>query len=386
MEPPLTLEQERQAHHQMALRREQLINLLDTCVFETDAHFRLVAVSDPSVRHMGYYPVELVGCLLDDIIRPVLPRADATREQKRQPFRDLLYQYESRDDLPGLLKVSAAPLYDTQDGRFLGMIGMLEDATNTPLAWQGLKKLVQALDNDFVPLLMSDEQGKILYANPRFQEISGHGEMELKSLTRADLLFQDSDDTETTRADEQLTAFGAWQNKSFYRTRRSELYEVEEIAFRISSPLRGTPLDLWMLFDEQARRMAVALPAASAQAGIDKILGHATRLLRMVALLNALIPGYPVTRGTLALDRGPTLAASPSTEKTSNEQVQALPRRQREVLSLMMKGYSNKQIARQLEISEATVKSHVRAVCDRLGAENRTQAVVLASNLGTVTL
>ena len=56
--------------------------------------------------------------------------------------------------------------------------------------------------------------------------------------------------------------------------------------------------------------------------------------------------------------------------------------RQLEVLRLLGEGYTNKQIARALEITERTAKAHVAAIFEALGVENRTQAVVAAQRLG----
>src|SRR5262245_61671251 len=56
--------------------------------------------------------------------------------------------------------------------------------------------------------------------------------------------------------------------------------------------------------------------------------------------------------------------------------------RQLEVLALLLKGLSNKLIARKLDISENTTKIHVSAVLDALGVATRTQAVIAASRLG----
>jgi DNA-binding NarL/FixJ family response regulator len=52
------------------------------------------------------------------------------------------------------------------------------------------------------------------------------------------------------------------------------------------------------------------------------------------------------------------------------------------VLDLLLKGLSNKLIARKLDISENTTKIHVSAVLDALGVATRTQAVIAASRLG----
>jgi DNA-binding NarL/FixJ family response regulator len=56
--------------------------------------------------------------------------------------------------------------------------------------------------------------------------------------------------------------------------------------------------------------------------------------------------------------------------------------REREVLSLMVHGNSNRDIARSLGITEATVKCHVSVVLERLGVKDRTQAVVVALQRG----
>jgi DNA-binding NarL/FixJ family response regulator len=54
-----------------------------------------------------------------------------------------------------------------------------------------------------------------------------------------------------------------------------------------------------------------------------------------------------------------------------------LTARQTEVLELMCEGNTNKMIARALDLTEGTVKLHVRAILKTLGASNRTQAVAI---------
>jgi DNA-binding NarL/FixJ family response regulator len=59
-----------------------------------------------------------------------------------------------------------------------------------------------------------------------------------------------------------------------------------------------------------------------------------------------------------------------------------LTERQMDVLSLMMRGKSNKAICRVLNLAEATVKIHVSAILKALKAANRTEAVIAAGALG----
>lgn len=58
--------------------------------------------------------------------------------------------------------------------------------------------------------------------------------------------------------------------------------------------------------------------------------------------------------------------------------------RQTDVLRLSALGRSNKEIARELDLSPATVKAHVAAALAALGAANRTEAVIRARELGLI--
>lgn len=62
--------------------------------------------------------------------------------------------------------------------------------------------------------------------------------------------------------------------------------------------------------------------------------------------------------------------------------IRALTPQQTRVLSMLGQGLLNKQLAYELNISEATVKAHVSAVLQKLGVDSRTQAVILLSKLG----
>lgn len=61
-----------------------------------------------------------------------------------------------------------------------------------------------------------------------------------------------------------------------------------------------------------------------------------------------------------------------------------LTAREREVLALIVRGRANKVIARELGISEKTVKAHVGRVLAKLGVADRTQAALLAVRTGLV--
>jgi DNA-binding NarL/FixJ family response regulator len=71
-----------------------------------------------------------------------------------------------------------------------------------------------------------------------------------------------------------------------------------------------------------------------------------------------------------------------TTPGTTRQQLLAcLTPRQHEILQMVGQGHSNKQIARQCQLSENTVKVHVSAILRALGLNNRTQAGVLMQQL-----
>jgi DNA-binding NarL/FixJ family response regulator len=64
----------------------------------------------------------------------------------------------------------------------------------------------------------------------------------------------------------------------------------------------------------------------------------------------------------------------------------SLSQRELDVLTWVAKGASNKEIARALHLSEATVKSHLLHIFSKLGVNDRTQAVTLAMQKGIIKL
>lgn len=65
---------------------------------------------------------------------------------------------------------------------------------------------------------------------------------------------------------------------------------------------------------------------------------------------------------------------------------ESLSGREIEVLTYVMKGFANKQIADELNVTEATVKAHVSRAMDKLGAPDRTRAVTVAIERGILRL
>ena len=93
-----------------------------------------------------------------------------------------------------------------------------------------------------------------------------------------------------------------------------------------------------------------------------------------------------LVRGIFAAARGESplapKAAHAVLRARSEEQFVTLSPREREVLALVAQGLQNKHIARQLEISEKTVKAHLTSVFSQIGATDRTQAALWAQRNG----
>jgi len=99
--------------------------------------------------------------------------------------------------------------------------------------------------------------------------------------------------------------------------------------------------------------------------------------VRTVAAGNALIDPAVTRRVIAAFGRRVATKPPPAT-------LQELTARELEVLQLMARGLSNQEIAAELIVGDATVKTHVARVLMKLGLRDRVQAVVFAYEHGIV--
>jgi len=80
----------------------------------------------------------------------------------------------------------------------------------------------------------------------------------------------------------------------------------------------------------------------------------------------------------------PEAAARLVREVRAPESPEALTKREIEVLRLIAAGRANKEIARELEVAEQTIKAHVSSILGKLGVQSRTQAALHAFRIGLV--
>ena len=78
----------------------------------------------------------------------------------------------------------------------------------------------------------------------------------------------------------------------------------------------------------------------------------------------------------------PAEAPAPFAANVAQQQTLGITPRELEILTLVARGFSNREIATQLFVSENTVKTHCARSFDKLGAARRTQAVQRGKELG----
>ncbi|MBL1141014.1 MAG: response regulator transcription factor [Proteobacteria bacterium] len=84
--------------------------------------------------------------------------------------------------------------------------------------------------------------------------------------------------------------------------------------------------------------------------------------------------------GSAAFEKEKNNSQTETVPLHNNSVTGRLTKRQQEVFQLICQGDTNKMIANKLELTEGTVKLHVRAILQALGVSNRTQAVAMKKN------
>jgi DNA-binding NarL/FixJ family response regulator len=187
---------------------------------------------------------------------------------------------------------------------------------------------------------------------------------------------------------------------------RSMLANAEEIGVRVvgeaASPagLAFSEADVILLMDEELLEeaaIAVAEDGTQALVVISEE-DHVVSRLRALALKGWGIvppdaPPEELATAVSAAAQGLIVLDKPLTERLLQEPAasveelsEPLTAREREVLDLLGRGLSNKLIARELHISEHTVKFHISSLYAKLGVNNRAEAVSQGARHGLISL
>jgi two-component system nitrate/nitrite response regulator NarL len=96
--------------------------------------------------------------------------------------------------------------------------------------------------------------------------------------------------------------------------------------------------------------------------------------LRLIALGEKVFPAQVVKSLPVGMHR--------NGERVRSAAIESLSSREVDILTCLVNGDANKLISRRLNISDATVKAHIKAILRKLGVANRTQAAIWAVNRG----
>ena len=105
---------------------------------------------------------------------------------------------------------------------------------------------------------------------------------------------------------------------------------------------------------------------------------------QLVAAVRTVASGGGLLDPSVTLRVIERFAGAPTPRTVRSAALDALTERERDVLTLIARGLSNAEIAADLYLGEATVKTHVSNVLMKLGLRDRVQAVVAAYELGLV--
>jgi DNA-binding NarL/FixJ family response regulator len=150
---------------------------------------------------------------------------------------------------------------------------------------------------------------------------------------------------------------------------------VTELASRGRLP----PTLVLTTFDDEEAALAIIV------AGARGFLLKDVTLARLVDAVRVVAAGGTVLRPGLSERAEQALAARcASSPADVSPEAGEITTREREVLRLLVAGYSNREIARALFVAEGTVKNHVSSILAKLGVRDRTRAVIKALERGYV--
>ena len=137
----------------------------------------------------------------------------------------------------------------------------------------------------------------------------------------------------------------------------------------------STPTVIPTTFDDDAALLEALSAGARGYLLKDVSLAELTRAIRVVAQGGTLVKPLVSER----VIRG---VGSMGLEYPRLEPPDPLTAREIEVLRLMTGGYSNREIARALKVTEGTVKNHVSSILSKMGVRDRTRAVLQGVRAG----
>jgi DNA-binding NarL/FixJ family response regulator len=118
------------------------------------------------------------------------------------------------------------------------------------------------------------------------------------------------------------------------------------------------------------------------RAGASGFLLKRTRPEELIAAVHTVAAGDSLLSPSVTRRVIDRMAQQPTPDLTDRARLDELTPREREVLALMARGLSNREIAGALVVEESTIRTHVKRVLMKLGLRDRVQAVIFAYETG----
>lgn len=117
-------------------------------------------------------------------------------------------------------------------------------------------------------------------------------------------------------------------------------------------------------------------------AGASGLMPRGMGALSLLRALQLVLSGEPYGPPLLYQEENGSGAINHNSRGIQGSPLEALTPRETDVLSHLLRGLSNKGIARNLNVEETTIKLHMKGILRKLGAINRTEAVRIAVKYG----
>jgi DNA-binding NarL/FixJ family response regulator len=160
----------------------------------------------------------------------------------------------------------------------------------------------------------------------------------------------------------------------------------QQITHQIVQEKLPTRIVLLTAYDDHEQIIHAALAGASAYCAKDVDIEWLTQTVKAVIKGNYVFEGRVFSHIEFERWLADEMEKVPHQYSEPGSPFHPLSEREAEVLSCVVKGLSNKEIASSLGISHQTVKNHVTSILRKFGVEDRTQAVVYALKRGWIKL
>lgn len=120
------------------------------------------------------------------------------------------------------------------------------------------------------------------------------------------------------------------------------------------------------------------------RAGASGFLLKRTRPEELITAVHTIASGDSLLSPSIARRVIDRMAQQPTPNFAGQAKLDGLTPREREVLELVARGMSNREIAAALVVQESTIRSHVKSILMKLGLRDRIQAVIFAYESGVI--